>query len=87
MLASMRALWVPLITFVFAAILAGSTRLRVSMQLDASLAGVLQGTLVLLFLLFNGLRQRIESRAPAAVSQEQPQPVAPVERSGEAVTR
>ena len=87
MLASMRAMWVPLITFVFAAILAGSTRLRVSMQLDASLAGVLQGTLVLLFLLFNGLRQRIEARPPDTSTQEQPQPVAPVERSGEAVTR
>lgn len=87
MLASMRALWVPLITFIFAAILAGSTRLRVSMQLDASLAGVLQGTLVLLFLLFNGLRQRLEARAPAPAPEQQAQPVTPVERSSEAVTR
>lgn len=87
MLASMRALWVPLITFVFAAILAGSTRLRVSMQLDASLAGVLQGTLVLLFLLFNGLRQRLESRPPAHVMQEQSKPVAPAEPSSEAFIR
>lgn len=87
MLASMRALWVPLITFVFAAILAGSTRLRVSMQLDASLAGVLQGTLVLLFLMFNGLRQRLETRAPTVVTQEEPQSTAPVEHSSEVVTR
>lgn len=87
MLASMRALWIPLITFVFAAILAGSTRLRVSMQLDASLAGVLQGTLVLLFLLFNGLRQRLEVHAPEVPVQEQPQPITPVEHGSEAVTR
>jgi ABC-type uncharacterized transport system permease subunit len=86
MLASMRALWIPLITFIFASILAGSTRLRVAMQLDASLAGVLQGTLVLMFLLFSGLRQRFEARAPAAASQEQPQPAQPVERSSEVVT-
>jgi ABC-type uncharacterized transport system permease subunit len=57
LLIGIRALWVPLISFGFAVILAGSTRLRISMQLDASLAGVLQGTLVLLMLLFNGVRQ------------------------------
>jgi simple sugar transport system permease protein len=59
LLAGIRALWTPFIAFAFAAILAGSTRLRVSLQLDASLAGVLQGTLVLLVLLSNGLRQRV----------------------------
>ena len=73
LLAGIRALWTPFIAFAFAAILAGSTRLRVSLQLDASLAGVLQGTLVLLVLLSNGLRQRViewsESRSVrAAVS-------------------
>jgi hypothetical protein len=45
--------------------LAGSTRLKVSLQLDQSLAGVLQGTLVLLVLLFNGLRSRLLERASA----------------------
>ncbi|MAS34161.1 MAG: sugar ABC transporter permease [Anaerolineaceae bacterium] len=68
LLASSRAVWVPLITFAFSAILAGSTRLRVSMQLDASLAGVLQGTVVLLFLLLGGVRQRIEQNSKAAQS-------------------
>jgi general nucleoside transport system permease protein len=67
LLATMRVVWVPLITFVFAAILSGSTRLRVALQLDASLAQVLQSTLVLLFLLIGGLRQRIESRAKTRV--------------------
>ena len=62
LLASIRTLWIPLITFIFAAILTGSTRLRVALQLDASLAGVLQGTVVLLFLMFQGLRQRVLER-------------------------
>lgn len=76
LLSTMKPLWIPLITFVFSAILAGSTRLRVSLQLDSSLAGVLQGTLVLVFILFQGLRQRLEARrsersadgAPASAS-------------------
>jgi simple sugar transport system permease protein len=61
---------VPLISFVFAAILAGSTRLRISLQLDQSLAGILQGTLVLVVLLSNGLRQRLLERG-------QPKPIPP----------
>ncbi|MBC7811271.1 MAG: ABC transporter permease [Burkholderiales bacterium] len=61
-----RALLVPFVAFAFAAILAGSTRLKVALQLDQSLAGVLQGTLVLLVLLFSGLRTRIMERREAA---------------------
>jgi simple sugar transport system permease protein len=60
LLVSMRGVWVPLVTFVFAAILGGSARLKVALQLDSSLAGVLQGTLVLVVLLFTGLRQRLQ---------------------------
>jgi simple sugar transport system permease protein len=62
LLVGMRALWTPFIAFAFAVILAGSTRLRVSLQLDQSLAGVLQGVLVLLVLLSNGLRLRVMER-------------------------
>jgi general nucleoside transport system permease protein len=65
LLVTMRALWTPFVAFAFAVILAGSTRLKVSLQLDQSLAGVLQGTLVLLVLLFNGLRSRLLERASA----------------------
>ena len=72
LLASSRILWIPLITFVFAAILAGSTRLRVTLQLDASLAGVLQGTMVLLVLLFQGLRQRVEGSSTQSITQPEP---------------
>ncbi len=63
LLSTMRPFWIPFIAIVFSAILAGSTRLRVSLQLDSSLAGVLQGTLVLVFILFQGLRQRMEARS------------------------
>jgi general nucleoside transport system permease protein len=62
LLVSMRVLWVPLVTLIFAAILSGSTRLKIAFGLDASLAGVLQEMLVLVVLLFSGLRQRLERR-------------------------
>lgn len=69
LLAANRALLAPLIAFGFAVILAGSTRLKVALQLDTSLAGVLQGTVVLLVLLTNGLRARLAMRpAPPDVS-------------------
>jgi general nucleoside transport system permease protein len=58
LLVSHQAIWVALVTFGFAALLFGSTRLRVVMRLDASLAQVLQGMLVLLVMLSNGLRDR-----------------------------
>lgn len=59
LLVSQQAVWVILVAFAFAALLSGSTRLRVTMQLDASLAQVLQGVLVLLVLLSDGLRARL----------------------------
>lgn len=63
LLVGSRALIVPLISLGFAVILAGSTRLKVALQLDQSLAGVLQGTLVLAAMLINGLRGRIAARS------------------------
>lgn len=62
LLVAVRALWVPVVSLLFAVILAGSTRLRVALQLDQSLAGVVQGMLVLLVLIANGLRQRFAER-------------------------
>jgi simple sugar transport system permease protein len=64
LLATTRALWLPpLISFVFAAILVGSGRLQVSLpEVDSSVAGVTQGFLVLIVLLFSGLRQRLNER-------------------------
>lgn len=63
LLAATRALWVPFISFFFAAILAGSTRLKIALQLDQSLAGVVQGILVLMFILANGVRGRLRGSA------------------------
>lgn len=72
LLVSIRALWVPLTAFVFAAILSGSTRLRISLQLDSSLASVLQGTLVLFVLLFNGFRESWLTRESPALTDAPP---------------
>ena len=57
LLLSIRLLWVPLIAFAFAAILTGSTRLQIVVKLDSSLAGVLQGMLVLFVILFHGVQE------------------------------
>jgi simple sugar transport system permease protein len=57
-----RVLWAALIAFLFSAILGGSTRLRVSLQLDQSVAGVVQGLVVLLVMMANGLRARLSNR-------------------------
>ncbi|MBI1282643.1 MAG: ABC transporter permease [Anaerolineaceae bacterium] len=62
LLISMRVLWVPIITLIFALLLGGSAKLKIDLKLDASLVGVMQDTIVLIVLLFNGLRQRIQER-------------------------
>lgn len=81
LLVSSRAMWVPLVALAFAVILGGSTRLKVALQLDQSLAGVIQGMLVLLVLLTNGLRERF---TPARQSVDTPvQPPAPHTPSAE----
>jgi simple sugar transport system permease protein len=66
LLVGMRAIWTPLVAFAFAVILGGSTRVKVALQLDQSLAGVLQGIVVLFVLLTNGLRARLGERRRAA---------------------
>ena len=65
LLVAVRALWAPFVAFLFAVILGGSTRLKIALQLDQSLAGVLQGLIVLMVLLANGLRQRFMERDQA----------------------
>jgi simple sugar transport system permease protein len=88
LLSTAQVLWLPpLIAFVFAAILGGSTLLKLTFQLDSSLAGVLQGFLVLIALLTNGLRARLgEGRdmqpAPPAPA-PQPDSFAPVQTVGD----
>jgi simple sugar transport system permease protein len=80
LMVSMRILLTPLVAFIVAAMYVGSTRLRVVLQLDQSLAGVLQGILVLFILMSGGVRERLMERKK---NQQQPdappfEPVAPI---------
>jgi len=59
LLVGARAVWAALTALGFAVILGGSTRLKVALQLDQSLAGVLQGLIVLTVLLVNGFKARL----------------------------
>ncbi len=61
LLSGLQAKWVPLVVFFFASVQVGSPRLELRMQLDSSLGGILQGSVVLFFLLVNGVRRRIET--------------------------
>lgn len=61
LLAGQQVFWIPIVTFAFASIMSGSTRLKIALQLNQSLTGVLQGTIVLVSLLFTGVRQRLST--------------------------
>jgi len=61
LLASIRPWLVPIIAFVFAFLNVGAQRVESSLRVDSSLVNVLQGVLVLAVLLFDGIRQRIET--------------------------
>lgn len=63
MLGNYHAIWSALVAFFFAALNIGSIQLPIRLQLDSSLAGVLQGMLVLFVLLMQGARRRILRRA------------------------
>jgi general nucleoside transport system permease protein len=59
MLVNYQAIWVVPVAFFFAALNVGSVQLQILYKLPSSFAGVLQGLLVLLVLLGEGVRQRI----------------------------
>lgn len=59
LLAGFRALWVAPIALFFAVLSLGSRPLQIDLQLDSSLGGVIQGVLVLMVLLTQGLRARM----------------------------
>lgn len=65
LLVASRPLITPIVAFIFTGILVGSSRLKISTGLDASLASVLQDTVVLVALLFAGLRGQWEARRAA----------------------
>lgn len=58
LLSGFQALWVIPIALFFAAVSIGSTALQLDLKLDASLGGVLQGAVVLLFLFMQGFREK-----------------------------
>jgi simple sugar transport system permease protein len=71
LLTRIRGALVPAISFFFAALLSGTTQLQVKMELDASLAGVLQGFVVLAVLVALGVRGRwAEWRRAGAAGEE-----------------
>jgi len=63
MLINLRAIWIIPIALFFAALNIGSIQLPIMLQLDSSLAGVLQGALVLFVLMMDGIRQRFMQRS------------------------
>lgn len=68
MLVNYQTLWVPAVAFFFAALNIGSIQLPIVLKLDSSLAGVLQGAMVLAVLAMEGVRQRVQrprEEAPA----------------------
>jgi ABC-type uncharacterized transport system permease subunit len=63
MLINYQAIWAVPVALFFAALNIGSIQLPIVMKLDSSLAGVLQGVLVLFVLLMEGVRQKFVKRA------------------------
>ncbi len=66
MLINFQAAWAAPVTFFFAALNIGSIQLPIMLKLDSSLSGVLQGALVLSFLLLDGARRRWVKRREEA---------------------
>ncbi len=62
MLVNFQVLWVAPVALFFAALNIGSIQLPLALRLDSSLAGVLQGALVLAVLIVGGLRERLFRR-------------------------
>lgn len=58
MLVNFNAIWAGLVALFFAALNIGSIQLPIIMKIDSTLSGVLQGSLVLFFLLMEGVRKK-----------------------------
>ena len=63
MLVNYQVLWALPVAFVFSTLNTGSIQLPIVMKLDASLSGVLQSSLVLFVLLFEGVRKKIMKKS------------------------
>ena len=79
MLINYQPLWAAPVALFFAALNIGSIQLPVVLQLDSTLAGVLQGTLVLFVLMADGVRQKLLQR-PATPSAPHPNPLPETEK-------
>lgn len=62
MLINYQALWAAPVAFFFAALNIGSIQLPIVLKMDSSLAGVLQGALVLFVLMMDGARRRLTGK-------------------------
>lgn len=87
MLVRYRALWAAPVALFYAALNIGSIQLPIVLKLDSSLAGVLQGILVLCVILAEGARQRLLHRpvlelpAPEEPGRGAPEHTTPVEEA------
>ena len=72
MLVNFQPVWAAPVALFFAALNIGSIQLPMELKLDSSLAGVLQGTLVLFALMAEGVRQKLGNalRPPALTHEE-----------------
>ena len=64
LLASFRAVWIAPIALFFAAVQVGSTQLSLRLGIDSSLAGVVQGVLVLAVMIVGGVQVYSAARGP-----------------------
>jgi len=63
MLINYQAIWVAPVALFYAALNIGSIQLPITLKLDSTLSGVLQGTLVVFVLLADGARQKLTRKA------------------------
>lgn len=69
LLSGFRAAWIAPIALFFAAVQVGSTQLSLRLNIDSSLAGVLQGALVLAVLISGGVKVYSAARGPVLTDQ------------------
>jgi len=69
LLAGFRAAWIAPIALFFAAIQVGSTQLSLRLGIDSSLAGVIQGALVLVVMIVGGIQVYSAARGPVVTGE------------------
>ena len=71
LLAGFRAVWIAPIALFFAAVQVGSTQLSLRLGIDSSLAGVVQGVLVLAVMIVGGVQVYSAGRGPVVAGEEE----------------